>query len=282
MNVSEFLNDCQKQWPGFEHAKALALYEHPRDRDLASLPSEVQGMSTENKLMLLNLAVRSLEPGEVYVEIGCWRGLSLAGAALHNSNAPIFACDDFSQFSGSLGELDNTLRKYTTPTQVRFYDTDYLSFLDLAPWQPARVGVYFYDGGHSFKQQYQALDRMFPWLADRALVIIDDTNAGQVRSANRLFMSRAPGFQLLNDVRTPGNEHPTWWNGVQIYSYESIDKEYSSQRHKIPYQTLRFFWDEIMPPARNLFQGARRIASAVPGLRPLNRYFRRQLSRRSI
>lgn len=267
MNIDAFIEQCRGQWAGFDNSEKLALHEHPRDRYLSSLPAEIQGMATENKLMLLNLALRNLASDEVYVEIGCWHGLSLAGAALDNRDAPIYACDDFSQFNGTSAELGETIKQYTAPGQVRFYDMDFLSFLDLAPWQPARIGVYFYDGGHTFKQQYQALEVVLPWLAERALVIIDDTNAGQVRSANQLFISQVPELQLLSDVRTPGNEFPTWWNGVQIYVYETRGREMLSQERRVSHEALRLFWDEFMPPAREIIQTSRRFAARIPGLK---------------
>ena len=226
-------------------------------------------MATENKLMLLNLAVRNLEPDEVYVEIGCWNGLTLAGAAFNNHDGRIYACDDFSQFNGNSAQLEKTINRYTAPGQLHFYDMDYLSFLNLAPWQPHRIGVYFYDGGHSFEEQYQALDRVLPWLARRAIVIVDDTNAGQVRSANELFLSRVPELRLLSDIRTPGNEFPTWWNGVQIYQYASGERKAVLHRHGPSYELRRFFWDRVMPPTRDAIQMTRRFAAAVPGAKAL-------------
>ncbi len=28
-----------------------------------------------------------------------------------------------------------------------------------------------------------------------------------------------PGFELVLDLRTPRNHHPTWWNGVQVFRF---------------------------------------------------------------
>jgi Methyltransferase domain len=281
MNTSKFIAQCREQWPDFEDSSKLALYEHPLDRNLSPLPAAIQGMATENKLMLLNLAVRNLASDEVYVEIGCWKGLSLAGAASGNVSGSIYACDDFSEFSGSLTQLDRTIQEYTAPEQVRFYDMDFRSFLALAPWQPSRIGVYFYDGGHTFEEQYLALEQVLPWLADRAVVIIDDTNAGQVRAANKRLTSLVPGFKLLADVQTPGNEFPTWWNGVQVYSYECTTP-YALPKSGSAYHASRWFWDAVVPRARQILHAGRALASTVPGLRALRQYFRRQLARRSL
>ena len=100
MNFEAFLADCRAEWREFDDAASLARVPHPRDRALRPLLDAIPGMATENKLVLLNRAVRHLAPGEVYVEIGCWHGLSLAGALAGHPSAPAFACDDFSEFGG--------------------------------------------------------------------------------------------------------------------------------------------------------------------------------------
>src|SRR2546430_2328592 len=142
MRFTAFLADCRKQWPAFDRSKQLEQARHPSDRRLAELPRQVEGMTVENLLMLLNLAAANLDPGEVYVEIGSWRGLTLSGAAAGNSAVPIYACDNFSQFGGDPERLAEALERHTAPGQVRFWNTDYREFLRRAPWCPARVGAF--------------------------------------------------------------------------------------------------------------------------------------------
>ncbi len=121
MNFNEFINDCRTQWPDFDSSQKLSESKHPHNRFLATLLNEIPGMATENKLMLLNLAVRHLDRGEVYVEIGCWQGLSLAGGAKNNPMAKIYACDNFSQFGGPKDQLQRTIHNYLAPGQANFY-----------------------------------------------------------------------------------------------------------------------------------------------------------------
>ena len=52
--------------------------EHPRDRRFAPLLERIGGLARENNLALINLAASLLEPGESYVEVGSFKGLSLA------------------------------------------------------------------------------------------------------------------------------------------------------------------------------------------------------------
>ncbi len=221
MRFDRFIQRCHSEWPEFGDPRLLAKSRNPATRDLSQVLSRVPGMATENKLKLLNLAVASLGDNEVYVEVGCYRGASLVGAATGNPDARIYACDNFSQFDGAAEALEGVLAQFTRPGQVEFRDLDFRDFMTAAPWRPAKIGAYFYDGGHSFEDQYDGLRFAIPHLADDAIVIIDDTNKRAARSADALIARQVPGFELILNLRTPGNHHPTWWNGIQLYRYRA-------------------------------------------------------------
>ncbi|HTW89179.1 MAG TPA: class I SAM-dependent methyltransferase [Candidatus Binataceae bacterium] len=257
MDFAAFLADCRAQWPEFDDPRRLARSIKPADRRLADYPKQIRGMATENKLMLLNLAVAHLGPHEVYVEVGCYRGLSLVCAAAGNARASIYACDNFSQFKGSSDQLRQTLAAHTPPGQVRFFDLEFREFLLHAPWRPAQIGVYFYDGGHSFADQYEGLKYALPSFANDALVIIDDTNKRNVRSANRLFAASVKGFEPVLDLRTPRNHSPTWWNGIQLYRVRQPLRFAALDGTSIGYEVRRFLWDDIFLRARHFWRARR-------------------------
>ena len=219
MNFDAFAARCRAEWPEFPDAARLATSQHPADRSLRSILGEIPGMATENKLKLLNCAAACLGDDEVYVEVGCYKGASLVGAAAGNPRARIFACDNFSQFDGAAEALRRTLDAHTAPGQVEFHDQDFRDFMNSAPWRPARIGAYFYDGGHSFADQYYGVALAIPHLADDALVVVDDTNKRAARSANALIARAIGAFEPILDLRTPRNHSPTWWNGVQVFRY---------------------------------------------------------------
>lgn len=221
MNFDAFIAECRRNWRDFDSPRRLAAARHPEDRRLCGVLNDVPGMATENKLMLLNLALAHLAPGEVYVEIGCYKGASIVGAVRGNRTAKIFACDNFSKFDGTEEILRANLECHA-PGQVEFFNLPSREFLELAPWRPARIGAYFYDGGHSFEDQFDALQYVLPSLADEAVVIVDDTNKREARSADAMFARMVPGFELVLDLRTPRNHHPTWWNGVQLFRFRRL------------------------------------------------------------
>ncbi|MBF6569074.1 MAG: class I SAM-dependent methyltransferase [Candidatus Binataceae bacterium] len=257
MNFAAFLAACHAQWPEFDDPRSLSKSLKPTDRRLADLPKKIEGMATENKLMLLNLAVAQLGPGEVYVEVGCYKGLSLVSAAAGNDRASIYACDNFSQFQSTADQLRRTIASHTRPEQVHFFDMEFREFLRIAPWRPARIGVYFYDGGHSFADQYEGLKYALGDLADDALVIVDDTNKRNVRSANHLFAALVPGFEPILDLRTPRNHSPTWWNGVQVYRYRRPATIAALAGDPLGYRIRKFLWDDVFLRSRHAYRARR-------------------------
>ncbi|MGH7906847.1 MAG: class I SAM-dependent methyltransferase [Candidatus Binataceae bacterium] len=257
MNVENFIADCRSQWPEFDDRRSLARSIAPRDRRLKSWLGRIPGMATENKLMLLNLAAAHLEADEVYVEIGCYKGLSVVAVAAGNERARIYACDNFSQFKSSADELRAALAAHTLAGQIEFFDMDFRRFLELAPWRPAKIGVYFYDGGHSFRDQYEALKYAAASLADNAIVIIDDTNKRNVRAANRLFIRRSLGFEPLLDLRTGRNHSPSWWNGIQAHRYRRIPGQDGAPADGPAYWLSRFFWDDVILRGRHAYRARR-------------------------
>ena len=204
--------------------------------------------------------------------MGCYKGASLVGAATSNPQARIFACDNFSQFDGAADALRRTLDAHTAPGQVTFHDMDFRAFLAAAPWAPARIGAYFYDGGHSFADQYDGVALAIPHLADDAVVIIDDTNKRAARSANNLVASAIPGFKLILDLRTPRNHSPTWWNGVQVFRYQrrptDASIKFPTQGFSHPQTNLRrhLLGNEAPPPSpKKSPRNPLDIAASQPG-----------------
>lgn len=266
MDFDGFLAACREQWDGFDDEHALARHAHPRDRRLARLPELVPGFATENKLMLLNLAARHLEDGEVYVEVGTWQGLSLIGAAWGNDGKRLYACDDFSKAGVDRALLQRHLARHRPAAEVHVYACGYREFLRTAPWRPARVGAYFYDGPHGFADHFAALAMIRPWLAADAVVIVDDTEDRPVRAANRLVVRHASNLERVLDIRVPYYTHPTWWNGVQLFHWRNGGPVEPLDVSRRAYLARRLLWTRPVVYAQRLADfariGARRLRRA--------------------
>jgi hypothetical protein len=262
MRFEEFRERCRAEWPEFADPALLEKSRNPATRDLADVLTNVPGMATENKLKLLNLAVASLEPDEVYVEVGCYKGASLIGAALGNGSHRLFACDNFSQFDGVAEALRQTLAEYTAPGQVQFFDMDFRRFMHEAPWRPARIGAYFYDGGHSFEDQYDGLRFALPHFSSDAVIVIDDTNKRAARAADQLVARQVPGFELILNLRTPRNHHPTWWNGIQVFRYRPTSAPNPATLDGLGFTMRKFVYDDILLNLKHKRRALRRDLKA--------------------
>jgi predicted O-methyltransferase YrrM len=198
--------------------------DHPVDRRFAAVLADVPGMATENKLALLNLAAAHLEPGEAYLEVGSFKGLSLIGAMLGNQGRRFYAIESFLEFNldgdRARPELEANLARWVELDQVRLLEGDCFRLLRTGGRLEEPVGVYFYDGAHGRLPHYLALGVAERWLADRALVVIDDASWPIVSQATDRYLAAHPGYRLLFDLAAEHEEDPRWWNGVRVYAFE--------------------------------------------------------------
>jgi len=80
------------------------------------------------------------------------------------------------------------------------------------------IGFYIYDGYHSYESQMMGLKLAEPFIGENCIILVDDTNEGDPREATLDFISRGrTKYQMLLDVKTRGNKHPTFWNGIMVF-----------------------------------------------------------------
>jgi hypothetical protein len=196
----------------------------PRSRRFEALLASVPGMTTPGVLQLLNHAVACLEEGEVYCEVGCFRGATLLGALLDHPHVSAEAVDNFVEFNGDGSNervLRDNLRRFGLDRQVRVHDADFEQFLLQRRRQGGLpVGVYFYDAAHDYRSQLVGLLLAAAHLSVRALVVVDDANFPAVRQASFDFLAAAPAARLALEVLTPRNGHPDFWNGLHVLAWD--------------------------------------------------------------
>ena len=61
-------------------------------------------------------------------------------------------------------------------------------------------------------------------MAPGGFIIVDDTNWESSRKALIDFLSAHPGYELLYDIPTTGNCHPTFWNGLMVARKKKAEK----------------------------------------------------------
>jgi hypothetical protein len=210
---------------------------HPRGRRFDDVIAGVPNLAEENVLALLNLAAGLLGPGESYVEVGTYYGASLIGAMRGNEGdvagggaAPIdfVAIDVFSfppiSFRGrdlpaaSRSGLEDNLRRFGADGATVLED-DAFEVIEGGALGERRVGVYYFDGPHGYDEQLRGLRSIEPWLADRALLVVDDHDWADVRRATADYLAAQPRAQLLFDIAGGDGGQPQWWAGVAVLAW---------------------------------------------------------------
>lgn len=193
--------------------------EHPRDRRFAPILAEVGGLARENNLALLNLAASLLDEGESYVEVGSFKGLSLIAAMLGNEG-DFVGIDDFSMGEGSRERFEANLRRYDL-SGYTLLEGDAFALLRGGALAGRRVGVYYYDAAHDYESQVEGLRLVEPYLAEGALVIVDDTDWDRVARAMRDYLAGRPRAELLVELVGKDRGQPWWWEGVQVVRWRT-------------------------------------------------------------
>ncbi|MEZ4373308.1 MAG: class I SAM-dependent methyltransferase [Polyangiaceae bacterium] len=206
---------------------AAKLLEQHRDYAAAEALVDIEGLSSARVCRFLNDLVRNMAPEEHYLEVGTWKGRTLMSAAIDNPGRTCFACDKFrlvGRFTG-LGCLAkqalyrNIERYQERSARVVFHHTT-SARLFREQRIPPPIGVYFYDGDHSFAGTYHGIASVEPLLASRAVVLVDDWNDPVIRGATREAL-RAGTLDVLWERELEGDHTEVgWWNGLGVFYVE--------------------------------------------------------------
>jgi predicted O-methyltransferase YrrM len=189
--------------------------ELPRDVRFAEILEAVPGLARANNLALLSVAARCLEPGECYVEVGTYHGSSLI-AAMFESDADFVALDNWSLGDGSREQLECNLARFDLAGRPTLIEGDAFDMLRSGALEGRRVGVYYYDNGHEYEQQLDGMRLIEPYLADGALIIVDDTDWERVGRAVDDYLSEQPRATELLRIDGKDRGHPEWWDGMRV------------------------------------------------------------------
>jgi predicted O-methyltransferase YrrM len=190
----------------------------PLDRRLRPVLESVEGLSEENNMALLALAAARLDEGEAYLEAGSHKGRSLIAAAL-GSSAPAHGIDAFKWDTSSRPELEQNLRRFGVADRVTIHEGDTEAVLAGDTLAGTRVGVFFYDAGHSTEETLGAMRAVRRHLADDALIVIDDADWERVRAAVDRFLAAEPRARLAERIGGRDEGQPQWWAGMDLLAW---------------------------------------------------------------
>jgi hypothetical protein len=181
-----------------------------RLRELCLIPK----MSTFAIGALINRAVGQMPEGQAFVNIGVWNGFTFLAGIIGNSQQACAGVDNFSEFGGPRQAFLQRFQRYRSPSHD-FFDMDYRQYFDKVHSRP--IGVYIYDGEHSYANQAQGLSVAERFFARDCLILVDDTNTQAARQATLDFVAQSPcPYKILLDCGTRNNCHPTFWDGLMV------------------------------------------------------------------
>jgi hypothetical protein len=203
--------------------------EHPRGRRFDDLVDGLPNLATENTLAVVNLAASLLEPGESYVEAGTYMGASLIAASRGNDGADLVAIDRF-QFgpmevdgrklpAASRDALEANLDRYDVTATI--LEGDALEQLWSGALDGRTVGAFYYDAAHDYEAQLESLRVIEPFLAEQALLIVDDSDWTDVRRAIDEYLAGQPNARELVTIEGEDGGQPWWWSGMSVLAWNA-------------------------------------------------------------
>lgn len=230
MNIERFIRDLPDQYYSWS---SLAAF--PRDpRRFIDVLENVQHMTSPATLQLINFAVACMDAGEVYLEVGAWRGATTIGALIGNT-ARGYAIDNDSMDDHDKDDRKSAdvwkenIKKFNLGRRATYINAsapEVFERKDLLGGSPA--GVFLFDGDKRTPDvAYKALMGAVPFLSPRAVILVDDANTPQIREAAFWFCHhyRTYACKML-DLPTPGNCWPVFWNGLIVIGWGvSLQKE---------------------------------------------------------
>jgi hypothetical protein len=205
-----------------------ALLHETNDFEDARSVVDVPGMSSAKVCQFLNRLVSRMDRGEHYLEIGSWRGRTLLSAAMDNPGRLCVACDKFRAFGRYTGfgfrarrALRRNVARYRdSRAAIHFYDMPSAHFFR-KPRVPGTVGVFFYDGDHSYRGTRASVAAGAGWLSERAALLVDDWNVRHIREATFDALEDASARILWHRALEGDHTERTWWNGVGAFYLQS-------------------------------------------------------------
>lgn len=179
-------------------------------------------MSTYANACIINKIVSEINDDELFVNVGVWHGFTFFSGAVGNNSKKCVGVDNFSEFLPEIAKQNfyqylNYFKSISAkPDNVEFHELDYEEYFSKA--HSGKIGFYIYDGEHSYKNQLKGLQIAEPFFSDNCIILVDDTNIPEVKQSVFDFIESSKNkYELIFDVNTANNCHPTFWNGLMIF-----------------------------------------------------------------
>ena len=204
----------------------------PEDLQAIKKLSNIDTMSQIAIGFLINQICKNLSTNDNYLNIGVWRGFSMFAGML-NTSCKVYGVDNFSfDYEDGNSSLNNKKEEIESRDYFVknfdliknnekhfFFDLDYKKFFEIWQKEKKEINFYFYDGEHSYKNQYENLIIAMNFFKKGTIILVDDYNEVEVDSATKDFLAKYnKDFKVLKDIKTANKYiHPTYANGIILF-----------------------------------------------------------------
>lgn len=162
-----------------------------------------------------------------YLEIGTWKGSSIC-SAMCNNNMRCVAVDNWAEFGGPKEEFLINFNKFKGRNDATFIEQNCWE-VDIS--KIGKFNIYMYDGHHSEKSHYNALNYYLSCLENEFIYLVDDWNLYRIRDGTNKSI-KDNNLQILyqkeiitsykgNHAR-PNGINSDWHNGIAIFVLKKI------------------------------------------------------------
>jgi glycosyltransferase involved in cell wall biosynthesis len=193
---------------------------------LSSEVAALEGMSGRKYRLFINNLIGSLTDPR-YLEIGVWQGATFC-SAIYGNEVRALAIDNWAQFQGPYEKFFNNLARTKGAAKVNFLESDFRA-VDYSAI--GKFNVYFFDGPHQRKDQFDALVLAQPALDDWFVLIVDDWNWSAVREGTLAAVAQTGlALEYVIEVMTSldgsqpevRNAASEWHNGYLIAACSKV------------------------------------------------------------
>lgn len=264
MRVEDFLAAVDQAFEGDPRTSA------PTDPVFAELADRVNGYTSANELAVLNAAARVMPADECYLEVGSYKGRSMCAAVQGVEGKAFYVVENYLEFGmqgrEARAELEHNLRTHAAHADVRLIEGNCFSLLRRPGLLDRPVGVYFYDGEHTGLSHYLALGIIEPWLADEAVILVDDASYPMVRGAHEEYIRRHPQWRVERRWDARSNDDPLWANGLHALSFRRDAASARGSAETFDVRWRRLAYAGALGPGQ---KAAWKAIHTYPGLVPL-------------
>ena len=134
------------------------------------------------------------------------------------TNCKVIGVDNFSEYEIQREDFLKNFKLYQKEEIHSFYEDDYKIFFKNFEKNNEKIDFYYYDGEHSYKNQYDNLEIVENFLSRGSIIMIDDINFVEVETATKDFINKnISKYEIIKEIKTANNNcHPSFWNGIII------------------------------------------------------------------